>query len=978
MNPLIVKLMAVALTISQVFTKPPEQVRTSFNPQTDQAAVAQSLKDGCAFMLKTFKSENIDAEPMLLLMIENGKRAKAAREAAASAPQPGDVSGAVTDESPAQSTPPAPSVTVSEPPAKVGFAEKIQRDLDMQTVLTLYKAFCKNEKVDLSPIKLDEVINYYNNELKNLPDVNQLKNYRLPESTVVMDRSGERFSEVYGDGNRRTFVPIKEIPEIVKNAFLDAEDKDFFKHNGLSPAGVARALMTSLTSTGRPQGGSTITQQIVKNLLLNDDLTFERKMREMILAQRLEKALSKEQILELYLNMIFMGRSSWGVEMAAKSYFKKSIREITDPAQAALLAGLTKGPNSYNPDRFKERAIDRRQYVLFQMSENHHLSKDDFEKASDAPVKLEPFEAPDKRGGYYFLDVLVREAKDTAKIELNKKSYVVRSTIHTELQRVTENALLDGLADYEAQTGRVRWEGAQGNIADEVKAEGVTWQEILPRTKAKLYDLNWPLAVVLDTRSKNPRVGLADGRRVPLRVGPNILKQLKPYDLVFVAVNETRAGSAVATLRVPPKVQGAIVVLENKTGRVLSMSGGSSYAGSQYNRAYDAARQPGSTLKPFIYLSALNLGLQPNTLIPDLPVSLPPIERGGKVWSPKNFDGGSRGLVTMRRAVEQSLNLPTARVMAELGRSPTEGLDYIRGITQELGIYKQAQRYYPFVLGAQPARLIDIAVAYATIANIGLKPNVYFFDSIEENGRPVYQRPRFNPQPLPSVDRVSFFQLRRILEGTVVRGTATKLKDLAGVVGGKTGTSNDENDAWFVVFTNDITVAVWIGYDSRRIKASLGDRFTGGRLALPIAEKVLRASFELYRKPEPLEGPPSDIRSLMAEYPVDLVSGEFGQGNFREVFRRAPGGKTVLNTQRKILRNGETMMGFSQQAGEEDDYRSAPGWFPGEDRFSGYPMEREPRDYYRPGVQDPAELYRRRQRQIDPYFNPFSQPYGGR
>ncbi len=961
MNALIIKLMAVGLTVSQVFTRPPEQVRTQFNPQTDQAVVAQLLKDGCGFMMKQFQAEKLDVEPLLLLMIENARKAKERTAAEPAAPvirEEGDLSA-------------------DAPPRVASFTEQIARDIDIEMVLTLYKSFCKNEQVDLSKIKFDEVINYYNKEMSNLPDVNQLRGYKLPESTIVLDRNGARFSEIYGQGNRRTHVPLAQIPEVVRRAFVAAEDKDFFKHKGLDPAGVARAMVSSLMGTGRPQGGSTITQQIVKNLLLNDDLTFERKMREMVLAQRLEKVLKKDEILELYLNMIFLGRSSWGVEMAAKSYFGKSIKDVT-PTEGALLAGLTKGPNFYNPERNRERAQDRRQYVLFRMKEDGYINDDIFKTATEAPIQLTAFEGPAKRGGYYFLDLINRDAKDTAKIELHKKSYIVRSTIHTELQKLTEKALQDGLADYEAQSGRGKWVGPQGSIAEDLRSEGATWQDTLPKVKAELYDVQWPLAVVLDTRRENPKAGLADGRIVPLRVGPNILRRLKKYDLVFVTVSENRKNT-VATLRLPPTVQGAIVVLENKTGRVLSMAGGFSYAASQFNRAYDAARQPGSTLKPFIYLSALNLGFQPNTLIPDTPVNLPPIERGGKYWSPKNYDGGSRGLVTMRRAVEQSLNLPTARIMSELGRTPTEGLDYIRGVTQELGIYRNATRYYPIVLGAQPARLIDMAVAYATVANDGLKPQVHFIDTIEENGRAVYQRPRFNPQPTPSVDRVSYYQLRRILEGTLLRGTATKLKDLAGLVAGKTGTSNDENDAWFVGFTNDIVVAVWVGYDNRNVRANLGDRFTGGRLALPIAEKVLRASFELYRQPEPLGPPPAEIANLIAEYPVDLATGEFGQGNFREVFRRDQGGRNIVNSHRQILRGGETMLGFSHQRGEEDDMRAIPGWGPGEDRLPpGYYRQQPPPGYYQPGVEDQYELWRRRQRQVDPYYRfPNYRPYGG-
>lgn len=1072
MNALIIKLMAVGLTVSQVFTKSPDQVRTQFNPQTDQAIVAQHLKEGCGFMMKQFKTEKIDIEPTLLLMIENEKRAREQEEANRTpvVTDEGDLSGAPR--------PPAPAVAPVAPPAD--FREQLARDIDVEMVLTLYKAFCKNEQVDLSKVKYDEVINYYNEQLKNLPDLNFLKTYKLPESTVVLDRNGERFSEIF-EGNRRKFVPISQIPKHVIDAFIAIEDKTFHQHNGLDPSGVARAIYSSAVGSGRPQGGSTITQQLIKNLVLNDDLTFERKMREMVLAHRLDakKILKKEEILELYLNMIFLGRSSWGVEMAAQSYFKKSIRDVT-PSEAALLAGLTAGPGSFSPDRDLEKATRRRQNVLFEMKKNGSLTDEAFKLATAEPIKdaVKIFESPSKRGGYYFLDVIKREAKEIAKVELNSKSHIVKSTIHAQLQKEAERALQEGLHTYEINAKRYGdWQGARDNLANEMKRAGANWKDLLKR-RFETFDHQWPLAIVLSTRPykvgllngkelplqgaltnrlklhdlvfvniegekeaetaklkitpvvvgsikreitryqttwqdslqrargqfydvpwtiavvlNSRQVGLADGRTLPLRGNQNLINALEPYDLIFV--NLTQGREATATLKIPPAVQGAVVVMENRTGRVLAMAGGFSYGDSKYNRAYDAARQPGSTLKPFVYLAALNLGFQPNTLIPDTPYPLPPLERGQQPWTPRNYDRSSRGLVTMRRAIEQSLNLPTVRMMAELGRTPSEGLDYVRGITQELGIYKNPTRYYPFVLGADPARLLDMASAYAAVANspfsnekfgikagepnapAGLRPKPRFFDTIEADGRMVFPQPRFNLQPSPSIDAVSYFQLRRILEGTLERGTATALKDMKGFVAGKTGTSNNVRDVWFAGFTNDIVVITWVGYDNDNVHDSLGDRYTGGRLALPIAEKILRASFQHYRQPEALAGPSQFLRSETADYAMDLVSGEFG-GNFRETFRRDEGGRNIINSHRQILKGGENMLGYGQTgpSAEEMELRGIPGWGPQEDRLPpGYYRPQLPPGYYNPGYEDQYEMWRQRQRQIDPYYR---FPFGGR
>jgi membrane carboxypeptidase/penicillin-binding protein len=936
MNLLLVKIMAVGITVSQLFSNP-DQFKAQFDPEADQAQVAQHLKAGCAFMMGKFNAEDVDFDLLFNTAISESKKAQA---------QPST----------------APGTTISQ---------KLTKDLDFELLFKTYKIYCKNENISAPEINLAEVIKFYNEALKDLPDISHMKTFRLEESAVVLDRNGERFSEIYSKNNRRTFVPIAQIPEHVKKAFVAAEDKNFYspQHNGLDVIGIIRAFSSTMSGEGRPQGGSTITQQVVKNLILNDDLTFERKMREMVLAVRLEKVLTKDQILELYLNFVYLGRASWGVEMAAKSYFGKSIRDVS-PAEAALIAALAKGPNYYNPEQQPDRARGRRHYVLGRMKEDKALSDADYASADSSPLGVKPFETPHSRGAFYFLDAIQREAKEKG---LLGKPYVVKSTIHPEMQKITDQALRDGLVEYEGASGRAKWTGTQGSIADDIKKYQTKWQDLLPRLKGKLYDVPWTLAVVLDPR--NSRVGLADGRVVQVRGGANIIRTLAVYDLVFVVLQDVGNNQVVASLRTTPQVQGSVVVIENRTGSVLAMSGGFSYAGSPYNRALDAVRQPGSTLKPFIYLAALNLELQPNTLIPDAPVYLPPIERGGKPWSPKNYDGGSRGLVTIRRAIEQSLNLPTARIMSELGRTPTEGLDYVRGVIQEVGIYEKAERYYPTVLGSQPTRLIDMAQAYATVANDGLRPTIHFIESIEDAGKPVY-KPNLDLRPLPSVDRVSFYQLRRILMGTVARGTAVKLKDLYGSIAGKTGTSNNENDAWFMVFTNDLTIGVWVGYDDRNVRSNLGARFTGGRVALPIAEKILRASFQSYKPQELMAGPSPDVAPKVAEYNINVTSGQFGGGDFKEVFRRDQSGTRIIDSTRRILKNHENALGYGEGRGEEENPYQMPQ-LADQDQWRGQYGRRYQGGYYQPGYEDPY-AQRRQQQRVDPNYRPFFPFFGGR
>lgn len=959
-TPLIVKVLAVSLTVSQLLTKPPEQFKSRFNPQADQQEVQALLNEGCAFMMKEFQAEKLDFDFLFTMMMGN---AESQLEKAKSARQEAEALAAA-----------------SGVPAQKSFTDQLAEQVDLPSVYAAYKTFCKSEKVENSPVRLEEVIGYYNGAIGELPDHSVLKGKKLPESSILLDHKDQKFTEVYSDDNRRRWISIKELPEHVKQAFVAAEDKRFFTHTGVDLRGIVRAFANNSNGDGRPQGGSTITQQVVKNLLVGDDLTFERKIREMILAVRVEKLLSKEEILELYLNYVFLGRASWGIEMASQSYFGKSAKQLSH-AEAALLAGLTKGPNYYHPLRQPERAKSRRTYVLQRMKDDKYITDEQYKAAVDSPMTMIPYDPPRTKGGFFFIDEINRQVKKVANIpSLTSASYTVYSTLHSEMQKATDRALQECLFSYETQSGRVEFAGPEGSLAEDIEKYNKTWQETLPTTRPRLFDVQWPLAVVVEpptrvTVNKNGKaqvvaqkvkVGLADGRVMPLVAGKGLssaINTLKKYDLVHVQVDES-GESPKAELRTRTTVQGAVLVMENRTGKVLAMSGGFSYAQTQLNRVTQSSRQTGSTLKPFIYLAALNDGYQPNTLIPDRAVTFPPINKGGRSWSPSNYNGGSQGLVTIRQAIEQSLNRPTARIMGALGPpgNPAAGLDYIQGITKELGIYKETERYYPFILGAQPARLIDMAVAYATIANDGLKPTPQFIDKLVKDGQVVYERPRFNLNPMRSVDRVAFYQLRRILEGTVVRGTASRIKRWAGEVAGKTGTSNNENDAWFIGFSKDITVAVWVGYDSRNIRPSLGSGFTGGRVALPIAEQVFESSFNLVSERQPLPPAPDEIVSQIYESPT--TGRELKPGGI-DVYRVTDG--EIYDTKINLVSDDElrTMRepeGFEESPDDqiyqmaENEYRD-----PWEDFFA-------PEDRYHPGAEEPHDLSRRRERRVEPFF----------
>ena len=529
----------------------------------------------------------------------------------------------------------------------------------------------------------------------------------------------------------------------MQKAFLAAEDKRFYRHKGIDERGLIRAFIGNLAQSGRPQGGSTITQQIVKNLLVGEDLTYDRKIREMIVASRVEHTLSKEEILELYLNSVYLGRGSWGIELAARSYFGKPAKDLT-LEEGALLAGLTKGPNYFNPDRHPGRAQERLAYVLSRMQEDEaNPAEQQAGRGLPALPAMVAYERPRRDIGFHFVDQVAREAKSVAGIEaITANSYTVRSTINPQLQRAVETTLQEGLSRYERSAGRVQFVSPEAKLAKAVQRleaerkpgdKRPAWQQALASARLPLYDVHWTSAIVLEKpggkKGEAWRVGLADGRILPFSIDNAVAqRKLTLYDVVLVRVTDGKGKTgARAELRVRPVVQGAVVVLENKTGRILAMSGGFSYPLSQLNRVSQAMRQPGSAIKPLSYLAALGKGLQPNTLVMDEPITLPPIGGGrGReqdYWTPKNYDGGSGGTLTLRRALENSRNLATVHLLdGGIEKKPEASLNRLCDLAVEAQIYRECMRYYPFVLGAQPVRPVDLAAFYAAIANEGLRP----------------------------------------------------------------------------------------------------------------------------------------------------------------------------------------------------------------------------------------------------------------
>ena len=926
MDMFLVKIFATALALSEVTTQS-QAVKTHFDPVQDRAQVVQILRDGCAHMRQAFDIESINLDDLI-------------------------------------------STALNDPKA-VSADIKAFHGINFTDLNTAYHQFCKNESVANAVVDLGQVIEFFNNAAADLPDQTQLKGRKLPSMSVVLDGKGNNFANVFEPRNRRVWVPLSTIPDVVQRAFVAAEDRRFFEHHGVDERGIIRAFIGNLADPGRPQGGSTITQQVVKNLLVGDDVTYERKIREMIVASRVESTLSKQAILELYLNSAYLGRGSWGVEMAARSYFGKSAQDLT-VAEGAMLAGLLKGPSFFNPDRHPDRAKERLAYVLGRMQEDGVLSTEEKDHALAAPPKLVAFEQKRRDSGLHFIDFLSREARTDGIPSLTAEPFTVHSTINGALQREAEAALQEGLARYEIDAGRVKFRGPEANIGDTIQKLMLgrqsdapdalpAWQQALQAVKLPLSDVHWEPAVILDKGGGkrgdgNIRVGIRDGRILPLNAANanwDAKRNLGLYDVVYVRVIEGKtaakpknggAPAAVGTvgaraeLRVRPTVQGAALVLENKTGRILAMAGSFSYFSSQLNRTSQTQRQPGSAMKPLTYLTGLQAGLQPNTLVSDDPITLAPIgwhhkhgtiargpdsaSRQEDFWSPRNADGSMGGMFTMRRGLENSINLVTAHLLADgINDDAEKSLAQVCATALAAKIYKECIRYYPFVLGAQPVRMIDLAAFYAAVANEGALPKAHAIDSIEVDGKMVFQYPN---APLPFVgaaDRTSFYQLKTMLQGVVARGTARAIADLSPFVAGKTGTTEDAVDGWFIGFTNDVTVAVWVGYDNSDGKRrSLGSKASGAGVALPIFEPILQAIWALEIAPKaPLNGPSPEAKRYLVDLPIDYTDGSRrsrgSREGFVEHFRIGADGK-IKETQYQLASREESFRSRKQRSGQ--------------------------------------------------------------
>lgn len=711
---------------------------------------------------------------------------------------------------------------------------------------------------------------------KDLPDYSQLQDYEPPVMTRVHASDGALLGEYSKE--RRLYLPIQAIPKQVINAFLAAEDKNFYEHGGIDFSGMARAMMLYAQNYGsnkRPQGASTITQQVAKNFLLTNEVSFNRKIKEALLAMRIERTYTKDKILELYLNEIYLGLGAYGIAAASLVYFDKSVNELTI-AEASYLAALPKAPAALHPVRNRDRAIERRNYVIDRLAENGWIKPADAAAARKEPLVVSSrTNAAHIFAGEYFAEEVRRDILDRyGEKKLYEGGLSVRATLDPKLQVMARKAMVIGLVNYDEAQG---WRGAQNTIA-----LAGDWGPKLAEVKS-LSDISpWRMAVVLETSDQSARIGFQPGRELGGAVskaretglitldgvkwaraasGPSkgktptsVSQVLSPGDVIYADTLLGKDGNVVEgqyRLRQVPEVSGAMVAMDPWTGRVLAMVGGFSFDQSQFNRATQAYRQPGSSFKPFVYSTAMDNGYTPSTVVVDAPIEIDQ-GQGAGVWRPENYASGKYyGPTTLRNALRLSLNTVTVRLAQDIG------MPLIGEYAKRFGVYDDLPNYLSYALGAGETTVMRMVTAYSMFANGGKRVKPTLIDRIQDRyGHTIFKHDQrecrgcdandgWKGQPEPTLvdrreqvlDAMTAYQITSMMEGVVQAGTATILKEVGKPIAGKTGTTNDEKDAWFVGFSPDLVCGVYIGYDKPR---NLGRNATGGHLAAPVVKDFFK------------------------------------------------------------------------------------------------------------------------------------------
>ena len=741
----------------------------------------------------------------------------------------------------------------------------------------------------------------------NIPDYKFLKNYKPPVSSKVYSGDGELVADFSKE--KRIFVPYSSIPKNVINSFLSAEDKNFFSHPGVDAKGVIRAALNNIQNiltSKRLEGASTITQQVAKNFLLTNEVSINRKIKEAILAFRIERALSKERILELYLNQIYLGSGAYGVAAASLEYFDKSIKEL-NYEESALLAALPKAPSKYNPFRDIELAKFRRDLVLKNLLDNEFIDSKKYLKLKDKKIKLKKNKKIFLEDSQYYIEDVRKNIIEKLTYEkVYNQGFNINTPINLELQKIATKSLREGLIDYDKRKG---WRGSLKN-----KVYDPNWFKGLEKFSLEK-SINWHVAIIkkvnkfsAEIETQNKIEGIIEYKNITW-TKKELNEILKIGDIVYVKKIKDNKFS----LKQLPKINGGIVVMDPFTGRVLALSGGFSFKNSEFNRATQALRQPGSAFKPFVYALALENNYNPSSLVLDAPLVL---DQGSdlKMWKPENYGKKFYGPSTLRVGLEKSRNLMTVRIAQNLG------IDRIVKFSKDLGIYENPKELLSISLGSAETTLVKLSSAYSAFVNGGKIVEPVLIDRVQdsEGNTIVNNDKRF----CSNCDQISFtgklypkikdnykqvfspqtaYQITSFLEGVIQRGTGKKLKKLKLNLAGKTGTTNENTDAWFIGFTSNLVVGVYVGMDN---PTPLGKFETGSKTALPIfrnfIEKAVKKS----------EARPFKVSDGIVMMVVDSQTGQKAKFSSKDMIMEAYKSENVIdgkvlysNKNRLVLNN---------------------------------------------------------------------------
>jgi penicillin-binding protein 1A len=747
-----------------------------------------------------------------------------------------------------------------------------------------------------------------------LPDYKKLETYEPPVSSRVYASNGDLIAEYAIE--KRFFVPFDTIPKLIINAFLSAEDKNFFVHPGIDPQGIIRAIINNFKNfveNKRLEGASTITQQVAKNFLLTNEVSFKRKIKEAILAFRIEKAYSKERILELYLNQIYLGEGTYGIAAASLEYFDKSVKEL-NYSEAALLAALPKAPSKYNPFKFYEEAKLRRNLVLQNLNENNFINDFELEKYKLEEINLKKRKIKLLKEANYYTEEIRRIIKNNYGFDkLYAEGLSIKSALDVNYQLYALSALRKGIESYDKRHG---WRGSIVNT--KIKKN---WQEILKEKKIDP-SLKWSFAEIINVNDlkivfqvlNEKEQGTITVNNLKWAINKTIYDSFKVNDVIYVhkAVDEKWV------LKQYPKVNGAIVAIDPFSGKVKALAGGFSFNSSEFNRATQAKRQPGSAFKPFVYAAALENNFSPNSIILDAPFTATQ-GVGLKNWKPENYGKEFYGPTTLRKGVEYSRNLMTVRIAQDLG------LKKILQLSNDLNIYNEIPELLSVSLGSAETTLLQITNAYSTFINGGKKVIPTLIERIQDRrGNTIFNSekrecigcdkfsktetltPYIRDNYKQIISKETAYQVLSILEGTIKRGTGKNLKDLNVPLAGKTGTTNDNFDAWFIGATSNLIVGVYIGFDSPK---TLGKYETGARAALPIFKNFVRQA--LYKDEFKAFTVPKEIFFAAINYNTGKKESFSKPGSIIEAFKLRDIEKMKNNNSDKDL-NYDSLIKFRQ------------------------------------------------------------------